>query len=255
MIPLSDFLEPEPLIGPIADPHQDQVRALSAMTLTGATAIGGSSRAIGNATDTELLLALRRWSDVVLVGAETVRSENYGGVVVDTDTRLRRAKEGRGEVPPLAVVSRSLALSPDSRLFADTCIPPLILTPESSYTDPALTDSREMIRGTGAQIFSIGDGDARKIMETLRRLGHRRILCEGGACLLGQLVRAGLTDIHHVTIDPSLTLPAAPPLISSPPEDLGGEPEQHQLELADMQATKDGCVFLRYHTRHPGPTP
>ena len=69
------------LLGPTSPtPEILSVRAICASTLNGSATIDGRSKALGNDLDGKLLNALRDWCDVVLVGAETVRSENYFGV-------------------------------------------------------------------------------------------------------------------------------------------------------------------------------
>ena len=255
---MSDFppeIPPAELIGPVEPTGHNQIRAVSATTLTGATAVSGTSGALGNGTDTSLLQALRIWSDVVLVGAETVRAENYGGVSVARRDRSRRRAEGREPVPPVAVVTRSFNLAPDSRLFRDTEAAPLILAPASACQDPALSGARQEITAAGGRIVSTGTGTPDEMVECLHDLGYSRIICEGGARLLGQLVRAELIDVHHITIDPSLSLPAHPPLIAGPGTGAGGGPERHHLRLEGIRATSDGCVFLRYSGKHSGRVP
>ncbi|MBV7293326.1 pyrimidine reductase family protein [Corynebacterium sp. TAE3-ERU16] len=255
---MSDFprtIPPEELIGPVEPVGHGQIRAVSAITLTGATAVSGTSGPLGNSTDAALLRALRTWSDVVLVGAETVRAENYGGVAVTSDARAGRTSDGRAPVPPIAVVTRSFNLSPDSRLFHDTEVTPIILAPASACAERGLSGARKAVTAAGGRIVSTGTGAPDEIVGCLRSAGYHRIVCEGGAQLLGQLVRAGLIDVHHITIDPSLTLPAHPPLIVDPDSGPGGTPQRHPLGLSGIQATSDGCVFLRYSGKHTDLTP
>ncbi|MBI9000599.1 pyrimidine reductase family protein [Corynebacterium sp. CCM 9185] len=255
---MSDFPGAVPadvLIGPTQPVGISQIRAVSAVTLTGATTIGGTSGPLGNATDTKLLLALRSWSDVILVGAATVRAENYGRVVLSPGDRARRTSEGRPPLPRVAVVTRSFNLSPDSPLFADSEVPTLVLVPAQAYADPRLAGPRDAIIRAGGRIVSTEGGTPGEIIGCLREQGHRRIICEGGAQLLGQLVRADLIDVHHITIDPSLTLPVHPGLIAEVDTRPKDPQEHHRLCLDEVRATSDGCVFLRYTRKHPGLAP
>jgi len=82
---------PATIIGPTLPPDQPEVRAVAISSLTGSLTLDGVSGGLGNELDRQLLLALRDWADVVLVGAGTVRAEGYTG---------NRAKE-------IAVVTRS----------------------------------------------------------------------------------------------------------------------------------------------------
>jgi riboflavin biosynthesis pyrimidine reductase len=49
-------------------------------TVDGRAAIDGSSRARGGDADLEMLVALRRWAQVLVVGSGTVRAEGYGKI-------------------------------------------------------------------------------------------------------------------------------------------------------------------------------
>ena len=59
-------------------PSGPWVRALFVMTLDAAAAgADGRSGSISGPADLEVLLAVRRWSDAVVVGAATMRLERY----------------------------------------------------------------------------------------------------------------------------------------------------------------------------------
>jgi riboflavin biosynthesis pyrimidine reductase len=49
---------------------------------------------------------MRHAADVILVGAATVRIENYSGAQVPLAARHARQNRGQPEVPPIAVVTR-----------------------------------------------------------------------------------------------------------------------------------------------------
>lgn len=83
------------------------------------------SEDMGNDTDGQLFAALRNWADVVLVGAQTVRAEDYSGV----------KPNGDGSRPaPIAVPSRSLDFDITSDFFTDFTTPPIILIPIAAGT-------------------------------------------------------------------------------------------------------------------------
>lgn len=58
--------------------------------LDGSTAMGGRVGALSSPTDRQLFVDLRSVADVVLVGAETVRRERYGPVVLSPERRRSR---------------------------------------------------------------------------------------------------------------------------------------------------------------------
>lgn len=204
------------LIGP---DRPTELRAVAVTTANGAARVDGDTGTMGNATDTALLLGLRDWADVVLVGAGTVIAEHYGG-----------------SPTPLAVVTRRLSLDPGARLFAEGS--PLLLVPQSSLDDPALAHRRALLTAAGATLVSTGSGTAGEIVAALHGLGHHRITCEGGPGLYSQLFRADLVDVLHLTVDPVLHSPADMQL-------LRGDVHR-RLALDHLAATADGTVFLRY---------
>ncbi|MCY7301431.1 MAG: hypothetical protein LH616_19750, partial [Ilumatobacteraceae bacterium] len=58
--------------------HRPWVALCMVAGLDGSTVVERNSRGLSNATDQELLLTLRSFADVILVGAGTVRAEGYG---------------------------------------------------------------------------------------------------------------------------------------------------------------------------------
>ena len=173
------------LLGPTKNPGAPELRAVAANTLFGAFARGGTSGELGNDTDTKLIAALRRWADCVLVGAGTVKAEEYGS----SDT-------------PIAVVSRSLDLDPALPIFGTQHL--IILTPERSLRDPASDAAVAALKNAGADVVSTDGGTPEQIVQALRTLGFARILCEGGPSLYADMLEANLIDVLHLTIDASV---------------------------------------------------
>src|SRR4051794_9009814 len=163
------------------------VRANFVASADGSVSLQGKSGTLGNVADRELFQLLRAMSDVVLVGAGTARVENYGG-----------AREGDGRTPPIAVVSRSLDLDPQARLFTDTRVPPIVLT-----CADAPADRRERLAKI-ADVVVVGEADVdmRLAVDTLAERGLRHVECEGGPHLLGWLIAAGLLDELCLTVAP-----------------------------------------------------
>ncbi|RNE49282.1 pyrimidine reductase family protein [Corynebacterium alimapuense] len=234
MRPSPTAIDPADLIGPVQEPGFPELRAIAVTTLGGGASLSGTSESLGNDTDTALLLGLRQWSDVVLVGAKTAAAEDYAGV---------RSTPSRKTPAPLAVITRSLSLDPGSRLFTDTDTPPLILIPQESLEDPALNSQRHRLVDAGAQLISTGQGSAQEIIAALHALGYARIACEGGPGIYAMLFEANLVDILHLTIEPVAHAPVEKQLFSPRP-DSGGF--AHRLQLEDASTTADSTMFLRY---------
>jgi riboflavin biosynthesis pyrimidine reductase len=91
---------------PWEDPHAERpfVAMNFAVTVDGRATIGGHSGPIGSEVDTEMLAALRRRFDAVMIGAGTMRAERYAGL----KTRLVVVESGSGGWVDLAALLGSL---------------------------------------------------------------------------------------------------------------------------------------------------
>lgn len=208
--------------------------------LDGSTAIDGRVGALSSPTDRQLFVDLRSVADVVLVGAETVRRERYGPVVLSPERRRQRADRGRPTLPRLAVVSRSLGFDLDAQLFrpGPDGSPPIVVTCEASSSDARarLSELAEVIVAGADRVEPL------LALQALAEAGHQVVLCEGGPSLLGELLAEGVVDELCLTLAPIVggdPLPVAvmPPTASTADFCLG-----HVLEA-------DGNLFLRYERR------
>ena len=75
------------------------------LSLDGRATLGGRSGPIGTDTDTAMLVALRTRVDAVMIGAGTMRAENYGRVVADPAKRELRERDGLAPDPLMVIVS------------------------------------------------------------------------------------------------------------------------------------------------------
>jgi riboflavin-specific deaminase-like protein len=165
--------------------------------LDGATSVGGGASGLSDPDDQDMFRALRAVADVILVGASTVRAENYGPVTLTDHQRTRRLDAGRADRPRLAIVSASLRLDPDSRLFSDRDSRPYIFTGSGVATEH-LADRAEVVTAASATT---------ELSQVLGRLwddGHQIVLCEGGPTLNAQLVAADLVDELDLSLAPVL---------------------------------------------------
>lgn len=95
---------------------------------------------LGSPADQEIFRTLRSLADVILVGAETVRKEDYGPPKLTAELRAQRESRGQQPLPEIAVVSASLALDPRSRLFEGGHRP--VVFTSSGSNDVCADDSR-----------------------------------------------------------------------------------------------------------------
>ncbi|EOD69544.1 5-amino-6-(5-phosphoribosylamino)uracil reductase, partial [Amycolatopsis vancoresmycina DSM 44592] len=136
----------------------------------GAVEIDTTSAGLSHAADRRVFLLGRDLADVILVGAGTVRAENYRGVVAGAKRLERRRRLGFDGVPPIAVVTRTAELDPDSRLFTETVVPPIVVTTETADT--------RALEAAGAEVLRAGDGDV-DLPRALALLAARGLQGEG----------------------------------------------------------------------------
>jgi len=80
----------------------------------------GVSASLSSPSDKQIFSLLRSLADFILVGANTVRLENYGPVRLSAALQAQRLSRGQLPLPEIAVVTSSLSLEPTSRLFRDS---------------------------------------------------------------------------------------------------------------------------------------
>ena len=205
-------------------PH---VRVNFVSSVDGAVSVDGRSGGLGTAADKTVFRLLRELADVVLVGAGTVRAENYNGV--------RRPTRGRATPPPVAVVTGSADLDPTAKLFTDTVVPPLILT-----TASAPAERRAALADAGGEVVALPRLTPDALLAELGRRGLRHVLCEGGPGLLGALQAADAVDELCLTISPLLVAGEAGRIAHGPP----GSPPRRLTLAGALQA--DDALLLHY---------
>ncbi len=225
----------------IPDDVAFHLRANMVASVDGAATEHGRSGGLSGQADKDVFRLLRDHADAVLVGAGTVRVEGYHPPAPTPQRSARRRAFGVPDVPRIVVVSGRLDLDPTSPLFADAAVRPLILTVRSA---PA--DARYRLEEV-ADVVDAGDTrvDLAAGVDAVARAGLRRVLCEGGPHLLGELLAARRLDELCLTLSPRLLagdamrIVAGTPLVSPLPLRLG-----HLLE-------QDEFLFLRYAVACP----
>jgi len=221
-------------------PPAEAARHLRANFVTsadGAGTLDGRSGGLSPPADKRVFGLLRDLADVVLVGAGTVRAENYHYPARSPERRARRRALGLGEVPTLAVVSGRLDLDPGAPLFAEAAgmPPPIVVTTATAPAD------RRAALGRVADLIVAGEDrvDLARALDELAAAGLRRVLCEGGPSLFGTLLAGGLLDELSLTVSPLLAGPAAGRIVAGAPQPPTRLAVRHVLE-------EDGALFLRY---------
>lgn len=214
------------------------VRANFVTTLDGsATGDDGRSASINDAADRRVFGLLRALSDVVLVGAGTVRAEGYRPVRTREPWQALRAAMGLAPHPTIAVVSRSLELPDELLTRTGDAGPVLVLS--TSTADPRR--AAQLADRLGAQAVLRAGRDRVDVTGALEQLGARglrRVLLEGGPQLMGDVVRAGRLDELCLSISPQLVGGPGPRLADGPPL------EQSMRFAHGVQSS--GCLLTRW---------
>ncbi|MDT3444799.1 MULTISPECIES: pyrimidine reductase family protein [unclassified Pseudofrankia] len=216
-------------------PGTAHVRANFVASADGAAEVSGRSGALGGPADRWVFRTLRWLADVVVVGAGTARTEDYGPAIVPPERREARVAAGLAPVPPIAVISGSMELDPTARLF-DAEVRPLLLTRASAPAD-RVAALREV-----ADVVVCGDErvELKAALAELVARGLPRVLTEGGPLLHAQLAGAGLLDELCLTVAPLLGGPGHLGIVAGLPW-----PSARAMELAHL-LEEDGTLFLRY---------
>ncbi len=175
--------------------------------------ISGVTASLGGDVDHEVFRLLRRLADVVMVGAGTARIEKY-----------------RSASTPMALVSRRLDIP--ERLVGPGLI---IIT-----TTDAPSDRTEALQSAGVEVIALGEIeiDWPAVLDDFDARGWRRILCEGGPTLHGDLVSRDLVDEVCLTIAPVLTSGDAPRIAHSRLPVSHGMTLAHAVPVGDVLLTR-----------------
>jgi len=215
------------------------VRANMISSLDGGATDDGSSGGLAGLLDRAIFARMRQEADVILVGASTVRIENYSGAQMSLAQRQDRQARGQSEVPPIAVLTHRAEFEHDAKLFTRTEVPPLILTSRDTASGAAhrFGTQAEVIDASGDQPDRV---DPATVLEVLGRRGLRRVLTEGGPSLLSLLIEQNLLDELCVTIAPILVGGAARRIAA-------GVGEAHtRMRRSHLLTDAEGYLYARY---------
>ncbi|MEH0146252.1 dihydrofolate reductase family protein [Corynebacterium sp. Q4381] len=211
------------LIGPVQAPARRELRIVGANTLFGGFARRGTSGELGNDTDAALIKGLREWADVILVGSGTVTAEDYG----PSDT-------------PMAIVTENANLDPGLGVLGGKKI--LLMAPDRSFAREKTKQKLAQLASGNVSPVPTGSGSLSEVVAALHARGFNRILCEGGPSIYADVVAAGLADVLHVTLDPSISSADGPFGLPFP-----DYPRfEHRFVLEDATFTRDSMLFCRY---------
>jgi len=215
------------------------VRANMISSLDGGATDDGKAGGLAGPGDRALFGRMRLEADVILVGAATVRIENYSGAQLPAAQRQLRQSRGQAEVPPIAVVTHSADFEHDAKLFTHSSVSPLILTCHDTVDDArhrfgALAD---VIDASGPHSDRV---DPVTVLDILDRRGLRRVLTEGGPSLLSLFIELDLLDEMCLSIAPILVGGQARRVAT-------GSGEAHtRMRRSHVLTDQEGYLYTRY---------
>lgn len=218
-----------------AGPERPLLFTNFAVTVDGHATIDSRSGPIGSDTDTAMLMGLRTAAEAVLVGAGTIRAENYGRLLPGAEARALREERGLAPDPLAVVVSNRLELPWDAGLFASGAGEVLVFT-GSDADPPATATPVRVVRHPGGVDLGAALGYLRA------EEGIRALLSEGGPSLHGALLDAGLVDELFVTLGAKLGGGAGPRMV----EGLASGPLDLELRWLLQEGDE---LFARYAVR------
>jgi 5-amino-6-(5-phosphoribosylamino)uracil reductase len=215
------------------------MRANFITSVDGGATADGSSGAMGGPGDRHIFNLLRELADVIVVGAGTVRVENYSGAHLAVAQRQQRQARGQSEVPQLAIVTRSGRLDGDMAVFTRTEVPPLVLTcaAAAEKTRRLLGDLCEVLDCSGGDPDEV---DEAALLKALAGRGMRRLLTEGGPTLLGSFIERDMLDELCLTIAPYLVGGLARRIATGPGQVLA------RMRCAHVLSDDGGYLYTRY---------
>jgi riboflavin biosynthesis pyrimidine reductase len=215
------------------------VRGNMIASLDGGATANGKAGGLAGPGDRALFSLMRHAADVILVGAQTVRVENYSGAQVPVGARSARQRRGQSEVPPIAVVTRSGNLDPEARFFTRTEVPPLVMTCADAVDDTRrrLGSVAEVLNASGPDS---GEADSATMLKILAERGLVRVLTEGGPLLLSLLIENDLLDELCLTVAPIMVGGLARRIATGPLD------VHTTMRPAHLMSDDQGYLYTRY---------
>ena len=223
----------------VPDRARPHLRVNFVASLDGAVEVEGVSKALSTPDDSTVFSLLRMISDAVLVGAGTVRAENYRGLRLGSARQQWRREHGLPDNPRLVVVSSRLALDPTMPALADAAVRPLVITHEGGPAE------QRAALGEVADVVAFGATaiDLPAAVAYLVAQGMPQILSEGGPHLLGALTEADLVDELCLSVAPLLAGPGAGRITAGVS---GAASPTRSMQLRSVLQSDDGTLLLRY---------
>jgi riboflavin-specific deaminase-like protein len=188
-------------------------------------------------------LEIRSACDAVFVSAKTVSTDNMSMGLPNPALRSTRAKRGQAPYPLRVLVTNSGRIDPALRIFQSDFSPIVIFSTNRmpAPTRHALAPKADVWLHDSGEVNLAG---SLAILRTEYRV--KRLVCEGGAQIFRALLKEGLVDELHVTLNPRVFGGRDAPTLTG----IAGDflPRSTPLRLASMETIEGEC-FLRYRVK------
>ena len=237
---MTGVFDPQDLLAryTVPDRSKPHLRVNFVTSLDGAATHNGLTAGLNNEADHQVFHTLRMLSDVVLVGAGTVRQEGYEDLRVTAEQSRWRTEQGLPAHPVMAVVSRSLGLDAAAPLFARAPVRPLVFTTEEA------PQGRRRDLSSVAEVITAGRTGVQPdhVVAALIERGLPQILSEGGPTWFGDLIGADVVDEMCLTLSPLLE--------GGPASRIAHGPNQRSTPMSLVSVLQAGdMLILRYLRR------
>jgi 5-amino-6-(5-phosphoribosylamino)uracil reductase len=152
---------------------------------------------LSGAADLDRVDGLRAWSDAILVGAATIRSDNPRLVVRDPARVAHRTALGRPPTPAKVTLTALAKLDPGAAFFRTGDAEKLVYC----SADTAV-EARDLVGGVATVVECGQPVELDHLLADLHARGVRRLLVEGGATVLSQFLADDLADELQLAVAP-----------------------------------------------------
>jgi len=224
--------------------HRPWVMMNMISSIDGAIELDGLSGGLGGPGDKAMFSAYRAVADIIVAASGTVIAENYRRPQTDESLQTLREARGQQRIPRIAIVSNSLSISVDHRVFAPDARP-FVVTNESADRD------RRQALEQVADVLTAGPDhvDLHEMLNQFRDHGASVVLVEGGPTLNAAFVAEDLVDEFCLTVSPLLVGGSGPRVVGASGTSMA-RPMVLERTLHD-----EGFLFHRYLRDRTSPLP
>lgn len=193
----------------------------------------GTRLVLSGEDDLDRVDEVRAGVDAILVGANTVRSDNPRLIIRSAERRAARVARGTTPDPMKVTITGTGRLDPDAAFFTLGESPKLVYA-----LSPTVAAVSERL-GSAALVVDAGDPlDVPGMLADLRQRGVERLMVEGGGAVHTMFLGAGLVDELQLVIAPVFVGDPQAPRFVKPGVD-------GRMKLAEVRQIGD-CALLRY---------